>query len=380
MVCTGEFVNGLVDGLELKSTIKSKPGQEFKLKIKEKSLKFTSEHLRKVAMSELKNNTPFAATYVLLPNVQGIDTIYVNVKASFNLGKSWTLCDEQTPPFFQDVYWGEPGFSSIKFPTAIHQGKPATDIGLLATACAPDHKLVRQLDVSASVGMVQKTLRVFGDRVWDRGRVSSATEFVQMPLVYENAFGGQYWKDNQLVDLETRNPLGKGFKGERSQEEMNGSMLPNIENPTQLIGSVDDSPAPSGFGFIASNWHPRFLYAGTYDEQWKQNRAPYLPLDYQPRFQNSAHPDLVSGGYLTGGEEVTLTNMHPGGPINFIIPHIVLSGKVQFHGQISQSLQFVMETLIVDVDNERLTLDWKASCLCNNALPLLRSITINLVR
>ncbi|RYY74921.1 MAG: DUF2169 domain-containing protein [Gammaproteobacteria bacterium] len=331
-------------------------------------------------MSELKNNTPFAANYIVLPNAQGIDTIYVNVKASFNLGKSWTLCDEQTQPFFEDVYWGEPGFSSIKFPTSAHQGKPTTDIGLLATACAPDYKSVRHLDVSARIGGNQKTLRVFGDRVWDRGRISSATEFVQMPIGYENAFGGQYWENNQLLAIESRNPLGKGFKGMRPEEKMDGQMLPNIEDHAQLISNVNDSPAPAGFGFIAPNWHPRFLYAGTYDEQWKQNRAPYLPLDYQPRFQNSAHPDLISSGYLTGGEAVNLTNMHPGGPIEFIIPQIVLSGKIQFHGQISQSLQFVMETLVIDVDNERLTLDWKTSCQCNNSLPLLRSITIQLVR
>lgn len=329
-------------------------------------------------MPELNNRTPFAANYVLLPNAQGIDTLYVNVKASFNLGKNWTLCDEQAEPFYEDIYWGEPGKSSLKYPTSVHQGKPSTDIAILGHACAPNHKPVTQLDVIATVGSNQKVLRVFGDRIWDGRRISRPREFIKMPIRYELAYGGQHWANDQLINLEPRNPVGKGFCGARNAKEMDGQALPNIENPGCLIADVHDSPAPAGFGFIAANWHPRALFAGTYDEQWQKNRAPYLPHDYQPQFQNSAHPEFICNQYLTGGELVTLTNMHPDGAIHFSLPYVGLGGNVLFRGMPGESLNFVMETLIIDVDAGQLTIDWKASCVCNNAFPLLDSINIRL--
>ncbi len=38
---------------------------------------------------------PFAADTALLPNEKGIDTLYILVKATFNIGEQWTLADEQ---------------------------------------------------------------------------------------------------------------------------------------------------------------------------------------------------------------------------------------------------------------------------------------------
>lgn len=331
-------------------------------------------------MPILNNKTPFAANYVVLPNTQGIDTLYVNVKGSLNLSKNWTLCDAQPEPLYEDVYWGETGKSSLKYPTSTHIGKPSTDIIILGHAWAPNRHPVKQLDVSATVGANQKVLRVFGDRFWLDGKISHPHEFTHIPIRYENAYGGQHWLNDQLISLEPRNPVGKGYCGKRKHQEMNGQPLPNIENPHCLITTLDDTPEPAGFGAIAANWHPRATFAGTYDEQWQKSRAPYLPNDYQPQFQNSAHPDLISQQYLTGGEQVTITNMHPDGTINFCLPHITLVGKAVFHATPALPLYFTIETLIIDIDTQQLTIDWKASCLCNNAFPLLNSINIHLSR
>ncbi|MCP4431526.1 MAG: DUF2169 domain-containing protein, partial [Gammaproteobacteria bacterium] len=49
-------------------------------------------------MLQLNNKTPFAATMVLLPDQKGIDTLFVMVKASFNIGPNWTLLTAQIPP------------------------------------------------------------------------------------------------------------------------------------------------------------------------------------------------------------------------------------------------------------------------------------------
>ena len=329
-------------------------------------------------MLDIDNKTPFAAQYVLLPTPQGVDTLYVIVKASFNIGKQWTLADEQLPPLLEDAYWGEPGASSIQFPTDVHTGKPTTDIAVLGNACGAEGRSQQVLDVSVRVANCKKVLRVFGDRTWDNGRITPAASFTTLPIRYEYAFGGQYWNAHELIGLEARNPVGKGYSGARKASNMNGQSLPNIETPRQLIRHPNDTPEPAGFGFIAPNWHPRAQYAGTYDEHWQQTRAPYPPADYQPRFLNAAHPDLVSTTYLTGGEPVELVNMHPAGPLQFVLPRVGLGGKVRFSGLSSSTLQFNMETVVIDVENMQLLLTWKAACVVNNAFPRLRAVTVNL--
>src|SRR5690625_5122099 len=108
---------------------------------------------------------------------------------------------------------------------------------------------------------------------------------------------------------------------------MEGQLLPNLEDPANLIQSVDDCPEPACFGFRAPNWQPRAGFAGTYDQHWQERRAPYLPDDYNSRFCNAAHPDLIYPGYLQGGEPVEITNMHPEGKLKFTLPYLKLVAR-----------------------------------------------------
>lgn len=331
-------------------------------------------------MLTLDNTTPFAASYLLLPNEQGVDTLYVNVKATFIIGDGWVLSDTQPPPLSEDLYWGEPGQSSLKYPTEVHTGKEGSDIIILGSACAPAGKPVRQLDLHASVGPCQKTLRVFGDRQWRQGRITPPAEFTRLPLRYEHAFGGQYRVGGELISLERRNPVGKGYRGERPIAEMEGQPLPNIEDPAALIRDISDTPAPTGFGGIAPHWSPRAHYSGTYDDAWQRSRAPYLPLDYQPRFQNAAHEGLICKTHLTGGEAVTIDNMHPSGRVSFLLPRTGLAGYVDALRHPREALHFAMETLIIDLDTLKLSMSWRTSYPCSNTFPLLRLIKIQLLR
>ncbi len=327
-------------------------------------------------MTQLFNATPFVAHHVSLPNEASVDTLYVTIKSSFDIGSVWTLCDEKTAPLTEDVYWGESGESSLQYPTDVHQGKPGTDIAILGSAYAPDNQPVTTLEVSASIGQYHKTLRIFGDRYWQQGRISPPEPFTRMPIRYENAFGGQHSIDNALKSQELRNPIGKGYRGERAAADMEGQALPNIEDPQQLIRHINDTPKPAGFGFIAPNWYPRASYAGTYDDQWLRHRAPYLPQDYQARMQNSAHPDFIFDEYLQGGEAVTLMGLHPDGPLHFEVPRANLHGRIQFNKLPEQILKFMIETLIIDVDTMQLNIVWKAVYCCNKTFPQIRAVKI----
>lgn len=330
-------------------------------------------------MLQLQNSTPFAADMALFPNEEAIDTLYVIVKATFNISTQLTLVDEQLPPVKADVYWTEPGKSSIKYASDFHIGKPATDIIMLGHACAPNQNDVSQLDVGLSIGSLSKTIRVFGDRHWKDGHITAPKSFKTMAMIYEKAYGGIHIINGQVAEAEERNPIGRGFAGSRKAEEMNGVPLPNLEDPAALIREHTDQPMPACFGASAPNWQPRANYAGTYDEQWQTTRAPYLPQDFDKRFLNVAHPELIYPGYLRGGEPIQITNMHPAGVLKFDVPRARLSTRVMIAGK-AETPDFNLETLILEPNQLRMSLVWRAAVLCDKKALKVSDIRVALAR
>ena len=155
-------------------------------------------------MLQLKNGTPFQANIAVFPNEQGIDTLYVVLKATFTVGKTVELAEKQRPVVLSDEYWEEPGKSSLKYASEAHLTKPSTDVVLLGEACAPGKRSVAQLDVTVAVADKKKTIRVLGDRLWAKGffgmRITDAIPFETMPLVYERAFGGLHEVDPERIE------------------------------------------------------------------------------------------------------------------------------------------------------------------------------------
>ena len=329
-------------------------------------------------MLQLKNNTPFAANLALFPNKDGVDSLYIIVSATFIIGRKWVLADEQVPPRADDEYWGDdPQTSSLKYASSFHIGKPSSDIIMLGHARAPEGKTVHQQDVSLNVGSVNKTVRVFGDRQWQGGVISSPQAFESIPLVYERAYGGIHQADGSIVSAELRNLVGCGYLGKQKAKVLDGLAVPNIEEPRQLLKQAGDVVPPAGFGAISPNWQPRVSYAGTYDEQWQSNRAPYLPTDFDSQFLNVAHPELIYPGYLRGGESVRISGVHHMGTIQFTLPVIGLTAKVLVEKQL-QMPTFNLETLLIDADEMKINLSWKAAMTCDKATLKIKEVILNL--
>ena len=250
-------------------------------------------------------------------------------------------------------------------------------ISAIGHACPPGQKETREMDVSLSVGKVSKSARVYGDRQWKDGKITAPTAFKTMAMVYEKAYGGLYIQEGQIADADTRNPVGRGFSGKRSSKDMNGVPLPNLEDPSRLIQKHDDQPAVAGFGFCAPNWQPRVSHAGTYDEHWKTNRAPYLPEDFDSRFLNMAHPDLVYPGFAQGGELVSIQGMHPRGSLEFEIPQVGLVTRVQMAD--TEYLPLLnLETIILEPNALRISMVWRAALPCDKKALKVSEIKINL--
>jgi uncharacterized protein YjbI with pentapeptide repeats len=163
--------------------------------------------------------------------------------------------------------------------------------GQPAIACAP----------RAQVGPIEKTLWAVGSRTWKLGAPSSAEPFTEMPITWENAFGGPGFKPN---------PLGKGIdkvKTERGEVRP----LPNIEDPKRLVKSPRDKPPPAGFGPYDLTWPQRFKKAGTYDKTWVKERFPGFAADIDWTIFNTAPEDQQMDGAFKGDERFTLDFMHP---------------------------------------------------------------------
>ncbi len=331
-------------------------------------------------MLQLKNNSPFAPSISLFPNEQGIDTLYVVVKATFTLGDQLSISAEQVPPVLADEYWQNPDDSSLKYASDMHLTKPSTDVVLIGQAWAPQEQQVSQLNVRLAVAERQKTIRVFGNRAWRDGKPTVPTPFQCMPLVYEYAYGGTHVIDTekQTMLAEARNPIGRGFVGKRKTQELEGMPLPNLEDPKSLIRKPGDEADPACFAFVSSAWLPRWPYAGTYDETWQKNRAPYLPDDFDLRFFNAAAPEFVFDRYLQGGESVELDNLSRHGPIRFQLPTCQLEAKVRIAAR-TETPPLNLETVLIEPEEDRLSMVWRAALPCDKQTLKVEQVDINLL-
>jgi hypothetical protein len=328
---------------------------------------------------QVVNKTPYLPLMTVLPNEAGIDTLFVVVKGTFPLSPTPGAAPEPATPSAEDVYWEDPGTSSLKYASELHVGKAGTDVVMVGHAYAPKGRPVAEMLVAVTVAERRKIVRVVGDRVWGTftGAPSRPEPFTKMPLLYERAFGGVHAPagGHGAVLAEERNPIGLGFRGRRAPREVVGHKLPNLEDPGAPLKSFGDQPAPAGFGFTAPAWLPRRKYAGTYDEAWKANRAPYLPRDFNRRFNNAAPPDLTFDRFLTGGEPLEVTGASPEGLLRLKLPTSRPKVTVAINWKL-ETPAVVLETVLIEPDDRRFCVTWRVAVPCDKKALKVQTVTI----
>jgi len=178
---------------------------------------------------------------------------------------------------------------------------------LAAGSCfAPKGETRPASKIRIRVGEVDKSLNVYGDRYWKAGLITEAEPFSEMPIDWAHAYGGEGFD---------KNPLGKGANQVLMPDGSMATPLPNVELPSQQIGSPGDSPTPAGFNQLDPMWPQRFKKSGTYDEKWKNERWPYFPDDINYEFFNAAPEDQFLKEFFEGGEPLTIENMNPDMPL-----------------------------------------------------------------
>jgi hypothetical protein len=333
-------------------------------------------------MLQLENQTCFEAQAVPANDKDWRPIVVVVVKGTYEIGpgKAPALAREPMPIRMADEGSGKPGESSPLYESDLAIHKPGTDVVLIGEAHAPRHQPVEQLDVQFRVGPVSKVVRVIGDRKWVGRSIGgpapgAVRPFTVMPLVYERAFGGadRTHADPAKHGWEERNPVGTGYRV--NPGAVVGHPLPNLESPTAPITTWTDRPAPQGFGFIGRHWMPRRAYAGTYDAPWEQERAPALPVDFDDRYFQAAHPDLVARPHLTGRERVVATNACPNGRLEFDLPGHGVAITAYFRDG-DRTAEGLLDTVVVLPERGKLVLVWRCHFDCPGSYLALEGIEV----
>jgi hypothetical protein len=333
-------------------------------------------------MQITSNTTGMLAGVTGVTDKEGRDYALVVVKGTFVIGEDGEtkLAEEQAELVYADVFYGEPGLSSIKYECDFAPAKPQSEVIVRGYAFAPLGRPVTELDVAVEVGSWEKWLSVVGDRKWDFGLTGMAPTqpqpFTQMPLVYERTFGG--W-DRTLVNeakhtVERRNLVGCGFQTNSDLAKIAGRPLPNIEYPGERMKVWNDKPRPAGFGIVGRNWQPRLAFAGTYDKQWLDERFPFLPADFDEHYFQSAPADQQLSK-LVGGESVRCTNLTPAGELTFVLPQIEMPIVFRFRDR-EEKASPTPDTLLLEPHKRRFLLTWRARVAVGRKFVALREVLV----
>ena len=277
------------------------------------------------------NSTPLEALAFPQLNMLGRRIGVLSVRGTFKLTQSGKLkfADPQPPFQMTDEYADDPLTSTLLKPTELVPFKTTTDITYMGSTYAPGGKAAKSWSCGLSIGSVDKNLRVYGPRAWERKKAKNPTNLVkkkekktydwtlseaqptdQISLDWTKAYGGKIPSDDpESLDACNKNLMGCGIINEHIDIDVQSVPAPQIEAKDTPIIDWKKEYEPEGFAPIPPFWRQRQQYTGTCDDAWLENRHPLLPVDFDFRFWQYAHPDLQTDTYLKGGESFELRNL-----------------------------------------------------------------------
>lgn len=309
-------------------------------------------------------------------DVEGREHLIIVAKATYGIpANDGAATPIKSQPFVMaDIYAGEPGLSAALYEADFVLRKQRCDVLFNANAYASGLSPVTQLDVRVQVGAMNKTLRVFGDRFWEKRltgiKPGKPAPITRVPLHYGKAYGGvQVVEGDSGTQSFTHrgNPIGIGYGP--SSKEMVGVPMPNIESVDDPVQSPKKDYPPRALSAISRSDPKRAAYAGTYDERWRRDVFPFLPGDFDDRYYQCA-PEDQQIEFPRGGETVELLNLMQGRPhVRFKLPKLsqmpvrILGTDYQVHEP-----EVHVDTLYFEPDEGRFSVVWRTS------IPLQRRI------
>ena len=319
---------------------------------------------------ELINRTPFAPFVFESRDWDGDDHFVLVLRGTFRIEPGRRLIPEveQDPVVVADEYYGEPVVSSLRRANDLAPVKPRGELFVTGTARPPGGQPAKRWPVRVQCGSIDKTLRVTGPREWRTSyltgwRLTDPEPTDAVPLQYELAYGGSGEHKGEPVSCEA-NPVGRGFFPGRVPPSTDPIPAPQIEDPADPINDVlRKTYKPVGFGPLTPAWPQRLKHAGTYDDDWLENRWPNIPLDFDYQFHNAAPRDQQQEGGFRGDELITLTGCDPARRLETSLPGYSLAASFTDADDYSVAAELALDTVHLDAAARKAWLVWRASIL-----------------
>lgn len=319
-------------------------------------------------MWDLENNTRFAADHTIVLDQRGERHWVVVLKGTFTIHPDGTceVAEEQVPVQIAPEYTGADGESTLLYESELCAEKPRTDIYLNAVAHAPKGEPCTEMIVGLRTPAGQKSLRIIGDRKWERnliGQVEATPPlpFTEMPIVYERAHGGWDQTSPEPKDqkMDPHNPVGVGVFAKAANRL--GTALPNCEHvDSKAVG-------PAGFSAICGHWQPRLGHQGTYDGAWFEKQRPLLPVDYNPLALQCAPIDQQIEPHVRGDAMIETVNLSPTGSMRFALPKHYFGFRTHI-GANAREHRAKIDTVIVEPHLGRLMMVWRTVVSCHHQI------------
>ena len=349
-----------------------------------------------------------------LPGVPACLAIIANRAYRIEPGKRASALPQAVPvrtePFYAPSSNENAGQRLVEeaHPTAM--GKPLTDVLVRGTARTV-RGAVTVLETGVRVGAARKAVRVVGDRriiVGAGGALSfsSPEAFVEMPLIWDRAYGGRDQHAERLFVpkeprarfggpgesdvfrlakvLYPRNGAGRGYYLDLERARLDGTAAPNLEDPTdpvtpdRLLSATTmdwiDRPVAACYEPIDVFTFPRaaFLIRPAFDPPSRPvhelGTGAVFPQDLAKKFDlrtlgdrrvfNSA-PAGLAVCRLDGGERVSLWNLHARYELlEFDLPDDRPRLVIEPPGVAPRELAPLLQTVLIEPDLDRVTLTW----------------------
>lgn len=317
---------------------------------------------------------------------QGAQVLGIIAKRAYRLAYGRLVPDAVPPPFHEAPEYAPPAqpqgtrafVADSDYFAAV---KPSTDV-LVRGSGYSTRGPVRMLDTAVSVGPMRKRVRAWGERamrVMPGGALSFSQPepFTEVPLTWELAYGGRDEHAEKCllaprkrfaarrgergrIFAYPRNRWGRGYFLNVDIDRLEGQLAPRLEVPEEPVEAAQilaadpcdwkKRPAAACYAPMDCATFPRAAWAV---------RSPGTPLD--ARIANCA-PSELCGARLQGNERVCLMNMHPKRELFELElpgerPRLLLEPP----GCSIQDLPALLQTVLIEPAEERVTLTWAAA-------------------
>lgn len=281
-------------------------------------------------------------------------------------GNNWSAL-AQSEIHDDPQYLGDPGFSAMKVDHEFAYTKDNTDVLVFGKARSYAKKPVTKQECRVLIdGHVDKTLSIHGDRIWvEHGgsvTLSQPIPFVEKDIDYSCAIGGGI-----------RNRIGGGIAS--STDELLKQRVPSVFYPNEDWSATGAKLRVAGFGPLPPFFESRQKLAGTFDEDWIDNRKPLLPQDFSQKFYQSAPQDQQCKGHLAGGERLMMSGFCHDDTISFRIPKDKYTAVAKFQDE-SYQAPMAIYTIFINTEDKTISMSYSASFLCQDKEHLLVSTSI----